>query len=169
MYCILITGIPAAGKSTMAALLAEQLMKSNRPFILENNFEKISKEPLEKILEKYSYTAITVTLTGNYPEIYRRFVERNNSPDRHRGHVVNDGYPEKNPGGPVCPVPYEDFEKVRIERVIRLKNVPDGPFFNRQFCVGAGRRKTVMIAAEKSHTRFFGAVGAKSAPTWREK
>ena len=53
-------------------------MKSNRPFILENNFEKISKEPLEKILEKYSYTAITVTLTGNYPEIYRRFVERNN-------------------------------------------------------------------------------------------
>ena len=163
MYCILVTGIPAAGKSTMAALLAEQLMKSNRPFILENNFEKISKEPLEKILEKYSYTAITVTLTGNYPEIYRRFVERNNSPDRHRGHVVNDGYPEKNPGGPVCPVPYEDFvkgitdrgmdrfaangphitvdttdfEKVRIERVIRLKNVPDGPFFNRQFCVGA--------------------------------
>ena len=97
MYCILVTGITAAGKSTMAALLAEQLMKSNRPFILENNFEKISKEPLEKILEKYSYTAITVTLTGNYPEIYRRFVERNNSPDRHRGHVVNDGYPEKNP------------------------------------------------------------------------
>ena len=92
MYCILVTGIPAAGKSTMAALLAEhfglpviskdkikelmyddigfrsreekvrlgiasmnimyymaeQLMKSNRPFILENNFEKISKEPLEK-------------------------------------------------------------------------------------------------------------------------
>ena len=39
----------------------------------------------------------------------------------------------------------------------------------------SGRRKTVMIAAEKSHTpekshtRFFGAVGAKSAPTWREK
>ena len=48
MYCILVTGITAAGKSTMAALLAEQLMKSNRPFILENNFEKISKEPLEK-------------------------------------------------------------------------------------------------------------------------
>ena len=124
---------------------------------------EIESRIMEKILEKYSYTAITVTLTGNYLEIYRRFVERNNSPDRHRGHVVNDGYPEKNPGGPVCPVPYEDFvkgitdrgmdrfaangphitvdttdfEKVRIERVIRLKNVPDGPFFNRQFCVGA--------------------------------
>ena len=33
----------------------------------------------------------------------------------------------------------------------------------------SGRRKTVMIAAEKSHTRFFGAVGANSAPIWRKK
>ena len=237
MYCILVTGIPAAGKSTMAALLAEhfglpviskdkikelmyddigfrsreekvrlgiasmnimyymaeQLMKSNRPFILENNFEKISKEPLEKILEKYSYTAITVTLTGNYPEIYRRFVERNNSPDRHRGHVVNDGYPEKNPGGPVCPVPSEDFvkgitdrgmdrfaangpnitvdttdfEKVRIERVIRLKNVPDGPFFNRQFCVGTPQN--CYDRSRKITYAIFRRGRSKSAPTWREK
>ena len=43
-------------------------------------------------------------------------MERNNSPDRHRGHVVNDGYPEKNPGGPVCPVPYEDFVKGITDR-----------------------------------------------------
>ncbi len=39
--------------------------------------------------------------------------------------------------GPHITVDTTDFEKVRIERVIRLKNVPDGPFFNRQFCVGA--------------------------------
>lgn len=113
MYCILVTGIPAAGKSTMAGRLAErfglpviskdrikellyddlgfksrdekvklgiasmnimyytaaQLMKNNQPFILENNFEKISKEPLMEILERYAYTAITVTLTGNYSQI----------------------------------------------------------------------------------------------------
>ena len=65
MYCILVTGIPAAGKSTMAALLAEQLMKSNRPFILENNFEKISKEPLEKILGK-------IFLYGDYRNADRK-------------------------------------------------------------------------------------------------
>ena len=153
MYCILVTGIPAAGKSTMAAFLGEhfglpviskdiikelmyddigfcsreekvklgiasmnimyymaaQLMKNHQPFILENNFEKISREPLIEILERYSYTAITVTLTGNYAKIYERFVERNGSPGRHRGHVVNDCYPEKNPNKEVKPVSYENF------------------------------------------------------------
>ncbi len=88
MYCILVTGIPAAGKTTMAEYLSErmklpvfskdtvkellydqvgfrsrkekvrlgiasmemiyygakQLMKVGQPFILENNFENISKE-----------------------------------------------------------------------------------------------------------------------------
>ena len=153
MYCILVTGIPAAGKSTMAVLLgkqlglpviskdiikevmyddvgfqsreekvklgtasvnimyyiAEQLMKTNQPFILENNFETISREPLLGILERYSYTAITIALTGDYSIIYKRFVERNNSMNRHRGHVVNDTYPEKNPYRTIDSISYEDF------------------------------------------------------------
>ena len=110
MYCILVTGIPASGKSTIAKYLseylrlpliskddmkelmydavgfrsreekvglgiasmnimyymAEQLMKCGSPFILENNFENISRDGLAVILEKYSYQAITVTLTGDY-------------------------------------------------------------------------------------------------------
>lgn len=160
MYCILVTGIPAAGKSTMAAFLAEhfglpviskdkikefmyddigfcsreekvklgiasmnimyymaaELMKSNQPFILENNFEKISRKPLIQILEKYSYKAITVTLTGNYSKIYERFTERNSSPDRHRGHVVNDCYPEKTPNKDINPISYENFVSGIIDR-----------------------------------------------------
>lgn len=153
MYCVLVTGIPAAGKSTMAHYLAEhlsipviskdvikellfdsvgfdsreekvnlgiasmnimyymaeQLMKCNQPFILENNFEYISKDELDKILEKHSYQAITLTLTGDYEKIYERFVERNESADRHRGHVVNDCYPEKNVGRKIAPIPFENF------------------------------------------------------------
>ncbi|MGF0032922.1 AAA family ATPase [Bariatricus sp. SGI.154] len=153
MYCILITGIPASGKSTMAEFLAnhlnlpviskdnikelmydvigfrsreekvrlgiasmdimyymaEQLMKRQQPFILENNFENISREGLLAILEKYSYTAITVTLTGDYKKIYQRFLERNDSPDRHRGHVVNQCYPERGTPGDVTSISYEGF------------------------------------------------------------
>lgn len=137
MYCILVTGIPASGKSTMARFLAEafglpviskdrikecmydaigfrsrekkvklgiasmqimydmaeELMKSGLSFILENNFENISKDGLLSILEKYEYKAITVTLTGDYKTIYQRFLERNRDPGRHPGHVVNDCYP----------------------------------------------------------------------------
>ena len=160
MYCILITGIPASGKSSMAEYLAEklslpviskdtikelmydeigfrsrdekvrlgiasmrimyymaeQLMKCGQPFILENNFENISREGLLAILEKYSYQAITVTLTGSYETIYRRFLERNRSPQRHRGHVVNDCYPGKEEENNVVPVSYENFVSGIVNR-----------------------------------------------------
>ncbi|MDE7283883.1 MAG: AAA family ATPase [Lachnospiraceae bacterium] len=139
MYCILVTGIPAAGKSTMAEVISErlklpviskdtikellfdnvgfqsraekvnlgiasmeimyyaagQLMKAGQSFILENNFEYSSEYGIKKLIEKYQYSALTITLTGDYKVIYQRFLERENSPDRHRGHVVNDCYPEK--------------------------------------------------------------------------
>ena len=133
------TGIPAAGKSTMAKVVSEklklpviskdtikellfdnvgfqsrtekvklgiasmeimyyvasQLMKAGQPFILENNFEYSSEQGMKSLLEKYQYSVLTITLTGDYKVIYQRFLERENSPDRHRGHVVNDCYPEK--------------------------------------------------------------------------
>ena len=139
MYCILVAGMPAAGKSTMANVIAEkwslpviskdsikeflydtigfqsreekvnlgiasmeimyyvagQLMKAGQPFILENNFEHASKEGIRTLLDKYEYAALTITLTGDYRVIYQRFLERDISPARHRGHVVNDCYPEK--------------------------------------------------------------------------
>lgn len=153
MYCILVTGIPAAGKSSMAKILAEalhlpviskdaikermydaigfrsraekvqlgvasmnimyymaeQLMQCGQTFILENNFEDISKEGLLSILERHAYTAITVTLTGDYHVIYQRFLARDQSPDRHRGHVVNDCYPETGGSHPVPPTSFEKF------------------------------------------------------------
>lgn len=139
MYCILVAGMPAAGKSTMAKVLSErlklpviskdsikeflfdnvgfesraekvnlgiasmeiiyyfagQLMKVGQPFILENNFEYSSEHGMKNLLEEYQYFALTITLTGDYKVIYQRFLKRENSPDRHRGHVVNDCYPEK--------------------------------------------------------------------------
>ncbi len=88
---------------------ASQLMKRQLPFILENNFEERSKASLFQLLNEYAYTAITVTLTGDYRTIYDRFTKRNQSPDRHRGHVVNDTYPEETPGKPVTPISYEAF------------------------------------------------------------
>lgn len=157
MYCILVTGVPAAGKTTIAKAIGErlglpvfskdkikellfdevgfqsraekvklgvasmelmyyaagQLMAAGQPFILENNFEYSSQQGLEALLEKYQYPVLTVTLTGDYRVIYRRFLERENSSDRHRGHVVNDCYPEKDgvrPARQTSPsISYEDY------------------------------------------------------------
>jgi len=156
MYCILVAGMPAAGKSTMAKAIAEkwslpviskdsikeflydnigfesraekvklgiasvkimgyiagQLMKAGQPFILENNFE-YSDCGIKTLLEEYQYPALTVMLTGDYKVIYQRFRERELSPDRHRGHVVNDCYPEKKEHSPkeikASTISYEDY------------------------------------------------------------
>lgn len=92
---------------------ADQLMRAGQPFILENNFEYASEHGFRSLLNKYPYAVLTVTLTGDYRVIYRRFLERENSPFRHRGHVVNDCYPEsKDPGlakPPSISYSYEDF------------------------------------------------------------
>ena len=153
MHCILITGIPASGKSTLAKALsdrlhipmlskdaikeilfddvgfdsraekvalgtaaqnilyyaARQLMCCNQPFILENNFETASKQGLDALLAEFHCTAVTITLTGDLSTIYNRFVQRNRSPERHRGHVINDRYPETEPSKPVSPLTFEQF------------------------------------------------------------
>jgi len=74
---------------------AEELMKHNKMFILDNNFEKALTDQLDFLLDKYHYTAITVRLTGDPKDIYKRFTDRDLNTNRHRGHVVNDCYPEK--------------------------------------------------------------------------
>ena len=152
-FCILVTGIPASGKSTIAEYLAkelclpcfskdafkeilfdtigfrsreekvalgvaamelmydaaERLMQRGLPFLLENNFEHVSKPRLSELLERYAYTAVTVTLTGDYRAIYRRFLARNQSPERHRGHIVNDRYPEDGTRAEPPQIPFEAF------------------------------------------------------------
>ncbi len=163
MYCILVAGIPAAGKSTMAEVMSErlklpviskdaikellfdnvgfqsraekvnlgiasmeimyyaagQLMKAGQPFILENNFEYSSEHGMKNLLGKYQYSALTITLTGDYKVIYQRFLERESSPGRHRGHVVNDCYPEKKENNlktlKAKTISYENFVR-RIEQ-----------------------------------------------------
>ena len=75
--------------------VAGQLMETEQPFILENNFEYSSEQGIESLLEKYQYSVLTITLTGDYKVIYQRFLERESSPGRHRGHVVSACYPER--------------------------------------------------------------------------
>ncbi len=135
-FVILVTGIPASGKSVLAErlstdlglpwfskdlikeelfdtlgfasreekvklgiastgimyYLAEQMMQCHKSFILENNFEASSRQGLIQLLERYGYRVLTLRLTGDYARIYERFIQRENSPLRHPGHVTNSRY-----------------------------------------------------------------------------
>ena len=170
MYIILISGMPASGKTTFAKrlseelqipmvskddikeilfdtvgfhsreekvtlgigsmnimyLFAESLMRTNKLITLENNFENISKPKLQELINKYNYTPITVLFDGDMKTIYNRFIERDNSPTRHRGHVVNTEYPEPINRNAIHPqIKFEDFQKTFEERGIRHFNISD--------------------------------------------
>ena len=56
---------------------------------------------------------MTIILTGDYKTIYQRFLERESSSSRHRGHIINDCYPEKRETDLIVPkkesISYETF------------------------------------------------------------
>ena len=171
MVCILVSGLPATGKSTMAAYLSGQLripmfskdaikerlydtlgfssreekvrlgvaameimydsaracLSCGQSVILENNFEDASREGLAALLAACPCKVITVHMTGDLRAIYQRFAERDQSPGRHRGHVVNDCYPEK-PGSAAAhrTMSYEAFAAGMLGR--GMDRLPwDGP------------------------------------------
>ena len=171
MVCILVCGLPATGKSTMAAYLSKQLgipmfskdaikerlfdtlgfssreekvklgvaameilydcartcLSCGQSVILENNFEDVSREGLAALFAACPCDVITVQMTGDLRAIYRRFAQRDQSPERHRGHVVNDCYPEK-PGSAAAhrTMPYEAFADSMLGR--GMDRLPwDGP------------------------------------------
>lgn len=77
--------------------LATPLLCAGKAVALENNFEDMSIPPLTELLNRCGCTPVTVLLDGDPAVIRQRFVRRNQSPERHRGHVVNTEYPERCP------------------------------------------------------------------------
>lgn len=114
------------GSMNIMYLFTESLMRTKKLIILENNFENISKPKLQELINKYHYTSITVLFYGDIKTIYNRFIERDKSPTRHRGHVVNIEYPEqKNSNVIYNEMKFEDFQKIFEERGIRDFNISD--------------------------------------------
>ncbi|MDF2884087.1 MAG: coaE 1 [Clostridiaceae bacterium] len=112
------------GSMDIMYYFTESVMLTNKPVILENNFENISKPKLQQLIDKYQYTPITVLFDGDIKTIYNRFIQRDNSPTRHRGHVVNTEYPESANLGAIPPqMKFEDFQKTFEERGIRYFSI----------------------------------------------
>lgn len=73
---------------------AEALLELGKPVILENNFENVSRPALIKLIEKHGCKTVTVRFYTEISVLAERFIIRDRSPERHRGHVVNTRYPE---------------------------------------------------------------------------
>lgn len=73
---------------------SEEIMRLKQPFIIENNFEDVSRDSIKALLDKHSYKPITVIFTTDYTTLYERSIARDRSGNRHRGHIINTVYPE---------------------------------------------------------------------------
>lgn len=102
----------ALGVGAMEAMYyaASQVMAVGGSVILENNFENASLPGLRALLKSFDCRPVAAMLTGNVKMIYQRFLQRDVSPQRHRGHVVNTCYPEP-PGEkpPYVPITLEQY------------------------------------------------------------
>lgn len=87
---------------------AEALLRNGLNIALENNFEDVSCPPLLEMLERTGTKPITVLFDGDIAAIHTRFLQRDQSPERHRGHVVNTRYPETETA-PYVPLSPEAF------------------------------------------------------------
>ena len=164
---ILVSGMPATGKTTFAAWLGERLsvpvaskdvikeqlydtlgfrsreekvalgeaalhllyyfaerhLCAGLPVILENNYDINSKPGLLQLIETYPCRTLTVHFTADYRTLYNRFLERDRSPGRHRGHVVNSQYPETD--GPTLSLESRGVTVAGFEKAMNEKGIAD--------------------------------------------
>ncbi|SJZ95294.1 hypothetical protein [Anaerorhabdus furcosa] len=73
--------------------VAKQLMNAQKSFVLENNFENVSIQDLLSLIKETSYSVIHIRVMGDYHIIYERFINRDQSEERHLGHFLNSKYP----------------------------------------------------------------------------
>lgn len=78
----------------MMLRFAESLLLGGQSVILDNNFEKTAVPVINALAQKTGAAVITIRFEGDMDEIYKRFIARDMSPMRHRGHVVTKCYPE---------------------------------------------------------------------------
>lgn len=70
-------------------LFVEKLCQTGRPFIVEGNFEnKYAAKTLADIKLKYNYKVLQVYCYAQVDILYDRYIKRDNSGDRHPGHII---------------------------------------------------------------------------------
>jgi predicted kinase len=78
------------GKSSFFVLMyiLENMMKVNKPLIIENSFIKDHEEVIKYLLEKFEYETLTFIFECNLKIIHKRFIEREYSSERDMGNKV---------------------------------------------------------------------------------
>jgi predicted kinase len=117
---------------------AERLMETGVPFIIEGNFVPAGVKPVDEagmikaLTEKYAYKPLTFKFTGDTRVLHKRYVERNDSPERGDANRFHGETPFDvfevycrnlnafDAGGEVITVDTTDFSAVDYDYLIEL-------------------------------------------------
>lgn len=115
--------------------MTEKLLKTNKTFIIENNFNpKQHQQKIKLLLEKYGYESTEVFLEADPAIILKRHKQRWESGERHRGHADNERFLEfeiklkeeeavpLNVSKRVVRIDTSDFSKVNYDEELRNIN-----------------------------------------------
>ncbi|EQB90429.1 deoxyadenosine/deoxycytidine kinase [Clostridium punense] len=82
-------GLKLGGASfDITYLFAEKLLQTGKPFIVEGNFDnRYSTKSFLDIRKRYPYKVIQLYCYCEAHILYERFIDRNNSGERHIGHI----------------------------------------------------------------------------------
>ena len=80
--------------------ITEIFMRQGKPLIVESNFKVSEGKVIRDLLKLYKYRSLTFLMTGDLRIIHKRFVERDNKPERDKANRSNGLFDE-----------YEFFEK----------------------------------------------------------
>jgi predicted kinase len=115
--------------------IIEIFMKVGKSLIIEGNFNKTNGEQIKHLLEKYNYKSLTYLFTGDLNILHKRFLKRDNSPERDKANRINgllDEFPifettikpfiEFDIGNEIVKIDTTDFENVNFSHYIKLGN-----------------------------------------------
>ncbi len=66
--------------------IAGEILQAGQPVIVEGNFSQAEGDALAVLLAQWGAEAMTYIFTGDLPVIYQRYVQRDQSAERHAAH-----------------------------------------------------------------------------------
>jgi predicted kinase len=73
----------------LSYLIVEKLCQTGKSFIVEGNFEdKFASKVFSDLRDKYNYKILQLYCHAPDEVLYKRYIERDNSGERHPGHII---------------------------------------------------------------------------------
>jgi 2-phosphoglycerate kinase len=111
--------------------IIEIFMKQDKPIIIESNFKTSEGKIIKELLEKYNYQSLTLLMVGDLKILHKRFLERDNSPERDKANRSEGAFNdydkfenaikplgEFNVGDKIIKIDTSYFEKINYEKYI---------------------------------------------------